>query len=907
MKRSLHPILIALLTLVAFNLRVIRLDFQPLWWDEGYSVFFATRDLATMLERTAIDIHPPLYYALMQVWILITGKTDTALRMMSVLIGIATLPLIYLLALKLFKRTRIAFITALLLAISPLHIYYSQELRMYGLVTFLTLLSTLLLAQLLTMPVGKPKTAFVVLMYIGVSTAALYTQYYAAFVIAFQIVLVLWHLWKSKITLRFTFPDVLNNPLVHWFSAWFSIAVLYLPWVVYAGGKLYAYVSAKVSIEKYPPLDPITFLGNHFSAFSVGHISSWNWLAWASAFLIILAIVGLLTMTRRQDEQRTKTSHLVSQSPYLLVSLYLLVPLTFAYLVNLIYPFHPIHNERLLLLVLPAFMVFVALGIDHLWHHRAILGTLAIVLVAIVSALSLYDFYTVPRYSNDDYRPLIAEMQKIAQPNDIFLAIYPWQIGYLESYYSGATLNMIETPNDAWMKNAPHMRQELDALLAKQKRVWIPALQTQGRILEDALDADLRARAYAVFDNWFGTTRLEFFALADDAPASNSPIPITLGASQFSLDNWGISTNTVASGQDLVRVWFNISNLPNGLKASFRIVDANNNSWLLDDREITRGMQRIGLQIPVGTPPTQYTLRLRVYNDTQSSDEIKLASVTVIAPSQPNSAAVPHHTSIDLGNGVRFVGYDLPNGTLQTGVAIPITLFWQSARAIDTDFAVELDVQDDSGKSYATSQAAPANGIYSTSKWAPNEIVRDPQSFTLRGDTPDGDYRIGATFFDPVKNLRAKSAIVGTITVQNRPRYFGAPTPSHIVNAQFGDVAKLVGYDASIQGNKIKLILWWQSLGTTPTLYKVFVHAIDANGNIRAQNDQIPGNGTLPTTSWVKGEYLGDLNELNAPNGEYRLRIGLYDLKTNARLPVINASNQPLGDYIDFSTRITVP
>ncbi|MCI0478043.1 MAG: hypothetical protein L0Y55_17505, partial [Anaerolineales bacterium] len=70
MKR-LHTInLLAAITLGGFALRVVRLDLQPLWWDEGYSIFFATRDFATMLERTAIDIHPPLYYALLQVWMI---------------------------------------------------------------------------------------------------------------------------------------------------------------------------------------------------------------------------------------------------------------------------------------------------------------------------------------------------------------------------------------------------------------------------------------------------------------------------------------------------------------------------------------------------------------------------------------------------------------------------------------------------------------------------------------------------------------------------------------------------------------------------------------------------------------------------------------------------------------------
>src|SRR5574341_1808978 len=96
---SFRPRLILLsILLVAFALRVARLDFQPLWWDEGYSLFFATRDFATMLERTAVDIHPPLYYAMLQVWTLFAGKTDVAVRFLSVAIGIASIALLYALA-----------------------------------------------------------------------------------------------------------------------------------------------------------------------------------------------------------------------------------------------------------------------------------------------------------------------------------------------------------------------------------------------------------------------------------------------------------------------------------------------------------------------------------------------------------------------------------------------------------------------------------------------------------------------------------------------------------------------------------------------------------------------------------------------------------------------------------------
>jgi predicted membrane-bound mannosyltransferase len=98
MQRLRVSILLAAITLLAFALRAFHLDFQPLWNDEGYSIFFATRDFATMLEHTAVDIHPPFYYALLQLWMAFAGKSDVAARWLSVIIGVATIPLLYALA-----------------------------------------------------------------------------------------------------------------------------------------------------------------------------------------------------------------------------------------------------------------------------------------------------------------------------------------------------------------------------------------------------------------------------------------------------------------------------------------------------------------------------------------------------------------------------------------------------------------------------------------------------------------------------------------------------------------------------------------------------------------------------------------------------------------------------------------
>src|SRR5512140_89889 len=102
---SSHPhITLLAIVLFGFALRIARLTFQPLWWDEGYSLFFATRDLGTLLDRTALDIHPPLYYVLLQFWTYLAGTNDFATRFLSLKFGVLTIPLIYAIARRLFHR-----------------------------------------------------------------------------------------------------------------------------------------------------------------------------------------------------------------------------------------------------------------------------------------------------------------------------------------------------------------------------------------------------------------------------------------------------------------------------------------------------------------------------------------------------------------------------------------------------------------------------------------------------------------------------------------------------------------------------------------------------------------------------------------------------------------------------------
>ena len=284
---SLPNSLLAILGLIlaGLALRVLRLEFQPLWWDEGYSAWFATQPLGQIAALTSLDIHPPLYYALLHGWTLLAGTRPVALRLFSVAAGTLTIPAIYVAGRQMLGR-RGAWLAALLLALNPLHVFYSQEVRMYGLVALLSLGSLMAAWRLLHGPVatasghragteqnvhgaadsaahasprrGPPAGAM--LLYVALTTAALYTQYYAAFLPLGLTIYAAWR-WRGNV-----------RALAAWLGLQAMIALLYAPWLLYATPKLIPYISNKVRQDADQPLSLFAYLGRHLSAFTAGHL-----------------------------------------------------------------------------------------------------------------------------------------------------------------------------------------------------------------------------------------------------------------------------------------------------------------------------------------------------------------------------------------------------------------------------------------------------------------------------------------------------------------------------------------------------------------------------------------------------------------------------------------------------------
>ncbi len=133
---------------------------------------------------------------------------------------------------------------------------------------------------------------------------------------------------------------------------------------------------------------------------------------------------------------------------------------------------------------------------------------------------------------------------------------------------------------------------------------------------------------------------------------------------------------------------------------------------------------------------------------------------------------------------------------------------------------------------------------------------------------------------------------------QPRDALTAPPTPAHPFTAAFGPDVTLHGYDLHVDDSLV-LTLYWTAHAQPQLAYTVFVHLLDADGQIARQQDVMPQNGKLPTTCWQAADVIADQHTLplaGMPAGSYQIRIGLY----------YQPDNEPLGQPVILQT-VTLP
>jgi mannosyltransferase len=152
--RLLSLVLLTVVTLAALLLRCVPLD-RSLWVDELHTAWTVSDGLDEVAGRAWAGNQGPLYFFLLWVWTSVVGLSETTLRLPSALAGAALAPLTYWLVLRTTSSQIAALLAAVMAALNPLNLEFSQEARPYAWVQCFALVHVFLFAELLRSPVRQ--------------------------------------------------------------------------------------------------------------------------------------------------------------------------------------------------------------------------------------------------------------------------------------------------------------------------------------------------------------------------------------------------------------------------------------------------------------------------------------------------------------------------------------------------------------------------------------------------------------------------------------------------------------------------------------------------------------------------------------------------------------------------------
>jgi mannosyltransferase len=178
------------LVLIAAAIRIVVLNDQSFWQDEALTAYEAQLPLGAMINTVIhVETTPPLYFVVIWAWAHVFGTSEVALRSVSMLAGVALVPIAYLSGRDLVNA-RAGVVAAALVTFNPFLIWYSQEARAYMLLAALSGASFLCFARARRQPSTRNVAWWTVW-----SALALMTHFFAGFLVAPE---ALWLLWVAR-------------------------------------------------------------------------------------------------------------------------------------------------------------------------------------------------------------------------------------------------------------------------------------------------------------------------------------------------------------------------------------------------------------------------------------------------------------------------------------------------------------------------------------------------------------------------------------------------------------------------------------------------------------------------------------------------------------------------------------
>ncbi len=466
-------IVLFLIILLGTALRMYRLDANDLWYDEAVSVRIVE-------NYSSSSPQPPLYYALLSLWIRVFGRGEAALRSLSVLFGVISIFWIYTLA-SLFVDRKTGLISAFLLAISPLHIWYAQEVREY------TLLPCFIMAIVyFFVRAVKEDKSWLWISFALSAILGLYVSYFTFWVILAGIPFLFFR--REKVPVRKWLISYLV--ILPVFSPWFKEAFSHLNWVKDA-----FWLSTPV---------PRSLLAT-FENFTLGYNAP-NHAYLPGSILCTLLFIGGIFYCRRRAQNVS----------FLLVFLFAPVFASFFFS-----QWIPIYLDRQNMAVSPFYYIIVASGVTGIGAYgvRFLLGA-GVVLLTVVSLSNYYTGFMPLGYGNrhsvgvcpkKDFVSVAGYLKRKLEKNDIIAHTHPSSVPSLW-YYFGC-----RDPVGSYYFT---FYSEQDTYWRKEIRSWEERERQDGIVPPGVIDLsrDIEKynfeRIWLISSSWFRTGVLEPNSLA---------------------------------------------------------------------------------------------------------------------------------------------------------------------------------------------------------------------------------------------------------------------------------------------------------------------------------------------------------------------------------------------------------
>ncbi|MFN8595184.1 MAG: glycosyltransferase family 39 protein [Anaerolineae bacterium] len=466
--------ILSVLILLAFAIRIGSINFQSLWRDEVDAIRFALAPLPDLIKTfTQPGFNGPLYFLMLRGWIGLAGQSEFAIRFPSLIFGVLSVPLIFVVGTRLFNRS-IGLVAALLLTVSGYHVWYSQEAKMYTLITLLALIGIYCLRHALE----DGRVRFWIGMVVSTSLAV-YAHILAALIIPVEFGLFL--LWCPPIRRR------VRDALI----AFGLLTIPYLPLAIWQLPLVLQ--PAATGYGRYTLSEMISILGGGYARGLLTVLPDF-WQPLAAGLAAALAVFGLTTALTTKGQRLSGAALFV----------WLAVPFFAIFIVSLN---RPIFTDRYLIWIMPAYYVLIAAGIRALWVWLKPMAVIGLAGVIVFASAGLIGQSTIPYKS--DFRSATQFIERSFTANETVLFQIPY-VQYIFDYYfhqpytplAGPYTNY-PGPNDGFQDTEQAIWQHLDELFKDRSSVWFVASEVpmwdQRNLVQRWLDAHGTRLQHGVF------------------------------------------------------------------------------------------------------------------------------------------------------------------------------------------------------------------------------------------------------------------------------------------------------------------------------------------------------------------------------------------------------------------------